>query len=263
MTTDLVPVSDAGSQLSSWKQVAEVCKQIVMAASCQIDGRRYVKVEGWQALAAMGQMTPEIEKVEFAEMENPWNGETMTGMRAVAVLRRDSDGRVLSRAQGFCSYQETLTKKDGSVVQRWHDQYAVESMAQTRAISKVCRNKLAFVLVMMNAGLQTTPAEEVPPGGFQNQREPQASTGPVKLQGIVDKAYDNTDNQGTTWYGAEVNGRQVWTKDPQLGQELLEANGTEVIATLKPGKKPNKYQLLSLEYPQQQTSMDDDDPNLK
>ena len=41
-------------------------------------------------------------------------------------------------------------------------------MAQTRAISRACRSAFAHVVVMMNAGLSTTPAEEVPLGGFQN-----------------------------------------------------------------------------------------------
>ena len=57
----------------------------------------------------------------------------------------------------------------------WYDKelpkradYAIRAMAQTRAISRACRSAFAHVVVMMNAGLSTTPAEEVPLGGFQN-----------------------------------------------------------------------------------------------
>lgn len=39
-------------------------------------------------------------------------------------------------------------------------------MAQTRAMSRACRSAFAHVVVMMNAGLATTPAEEVPHDGF-------------------------------------------------------------------------------------------------
>jgi len=34
-------------------------------------------------------------------------------------------------------------------------------MAQTRSISRACRSAFAHVVVMMQAGLETTPAEEV------------------------------------------------------------------------------------------------------
>ncbi len=40
--------------------------------------------------------------------------------------------------------------------------YARRGMAQTRAISRVCRGVFAFVVVLMKAGLRTTPAEEIP-----------------------------------------------------------------------------------------------------
>jgi hypothetical protein len=39
-------------------------------------------------------------------------------------------------------------------------------MAQTRAISRACRSAFAFVVTYMDAGLETTPAEEVPAEGF-------------------------------------------------------------------------------------------------
>jgi hypothetical protein len=42
-------------------------------------------------------------------------------------------------------------------------------MAQTRAISRACRSAFAHVVVMMDAGLSTTPAEEVPLGGFDDE----------------------------------------------------------------------------------------------
>src|SRR3546814_4663117 len=50
-------------------------------------------------------------------------------------------------------------------------------MAQTRAISRACRSAFAHVVVMIDADLATTPAEEVPDGGFIDVTpEPKAET---------------------------------------------------------------------------------------
>jgi hypothetical protein len=50
------------------------------------------------------------------------------------------------------------------------EEYAQRAMAQTRAISRACRSAFAFVVTMMDAGLETTPAEEVPSEGFSDNR---------------------------------------------------------------------------------------------
>jgi hypothetical protein len=52
-------------------------------------------------------------------------------------------------------------------------------MAQTRAISRACRSAFAFVVTMMDAGLETTPAEEVPQDGFSDAPRPAS---PVRYQ---------------------------------------------------------------------------------
>jgi hypothetical protein len=93
-----------------------------------------------------------------------------------------SDGFVIAEAEGFVGEDEPtwfggVTKAWKWGEQRgqkiWYDKelpkrpdYAIRAMAQTRAISRACRSAFAHVVVMMNAGLSTTPAEEVPDGGF-------------------------------------------------------------------------------------------------
>jgi hypothetical protein len=42
-------------------------------------------------------------------------------------------------------------------------------MAQTRAISRVCRSAFAHVVVLIDSDLSTTPAEEVPFDGFEEK----------------------------------------------------------------------------------------------
>jgi hypothetical protein len=55
-------------------------------------------------------------------------------------------------------------------------------MAQTRAISRACRSAFAHVVVMMNAGLSTTPAEEVPMEGFDGVHEAEFSDAPMQRE---------------------------------------------------------------------------------
>lgn len=64
---------------------------------------------------------------------------------------RLSDGVKVSSGTGFCSNLE-LGKSE-------FDEYAVNSMAQTRSIGKGYRNIIGFI--MNEAGLESTPAEEM------------------------------------------------------------------------------------------------------
>lgn len=99
-------------------------------------------VEAWQFLASGFGLMPEIEWTK--ELEG-------RGWEARAVLRRLGDGQVVSAAEGECRYSEENWKGRPS--------YAVRSMAQTRAVSKVCRVALAPVVIL--AGFAATPAEEM------------------------------------------------------------------------------------------------------
>lgn len=125
--------------------VAAVCRAVVVATAIEIDGKRYIPVEGWATIAAAYGCAPSIKEV-FEEER---------GIRAVAELRR-ADGSVVATAEGFCGLDEP----------KWSNRalYARRGMAQTRAVSRVCRTAFAFVVTLMNAGLQTTPAEEIPRG---------------------------------------------------------------------------------------------------
>jgi len=68
-----------------------------------------------------------------------------------ATVNRLTDGVKISGGDGFCENLE-LTKVG-------FPQYAVRSMAQTRAIGKSLRNLLGYV--MNSAGYEATPAEEM------------------------------------------------------------------------------------------------------
>lgn len=145
---------------------ANLCKSIVVETAKMIGDRKYVQVEGWQAIAVAHGCTASARNVEAIE----------GGVRAIGEIRRMSDGAIIAEAEGFVGEDEpvwyggteTKTGRNGTYTKTYPKRamYAIRAMAQTRAISRACRSAFAHVVVMMNAGLSTTPAEEVPDGGF-------------------------------------------------------------------------------------------------
>ena len=136
---------------------AGMCKAIVTATARKIQGRSYVQVEGWQSIAiAHGCVASSGEVTR-----------TDTGYRAIGRVIRMDNGQCIATAEGFVGDDEPTWNK--------RPEYARRAMAQTRAISRACRSAFAHVVVMMQAGLETTPAEEIPDGPM----------GPVTVEGEV------------------------------------------------------------------------------
>jgi hypothetical protein len=156
---------------------AGLCGAIVKQTARNIQGRKYVTVEGWQAIAiahgcAAG--SRDVEKIEG-------------GVRAIGEIRRMNDGAIISVAEGFVGEDEP-TWYGGTTTDRWgktktlpkRADYAIRAMAQTRAISRACRSAFAHVVVLIDAGLSTTPAEEVPDGGFIEEQVVERTVSPVE-----------------------------------------------------------------------------------
>ncbi|WML92497.1 hypothetical protein RCF98_17585 (plasmid) [Thiothrix lacustris] len=113
-----------------------------------INGKKYVKVEGWTTLGVMmGVVAREVATTE--------NDGIYT---AVVELVRMLDGACISRASAECGAPDELDRY-GKPVWSNRPRYARRSMAQTRATGKACR--LAFSWVMSLAGYEVTPAEEM------------------------------------------------------------------------------------------------------
>ena len=110
-----------------------------------IKGKNYVNVEGWQIAGAFTGTYPIVEKVE--QLPTP-SGEYK--YRAEVSLRNEQDN-IVGYGVALCSNKEK-GKKD-------FDEYAVASMAQTRAVGKAYRMKIGWLLKV--AGYETTPAEEM------------------------------------------------------------------------------------------------------
>ena len=149
---------------------AHICRDIVLATATNIQGRRYVQVEGWQAIAIAHGCAASSGNV----VRHPDGSVSATG----TVVRMDN-GVVVSSAEGYVGADEptwfggTVTSYGKTKVLPKRPDYAIRAMAQTRAISRACRSAFAHVVVMMNAGLSTTPAEEMGGGdGHEPTPEP-------------------------------------------------------------------------------------------
>ena len=141
--------------------VAGLCREIVLKTACQIQGKKYVKVEGWQSIATAHGCVAGCRDVEVVP----------GGVRCIGELKVISTGQIIASAEGFVGEDEPTwyggDNGRGKVLPKRAD-YAIRAMCQTRAISRVCRSAFAHVVVLMDAGLSTCPAEEVPDGGFDN-----------------------------------------------------------------------------------------------
>lgn len=108
-----------------------------------IQGKNFCHADGWMFAGAMLGLSPRLVKtVDLSkDKEVVW-------MAEVEIVDRNE--KVVSRGYALCSNKES--KK------RSFDDYAILSMAQTRAVSKGFRNIIGYVLKL--SGMESTPAEE-------------------------------------------------------------------------------------------------------
>ena len=107
----------------------------------RIGPKDYLLVEAWTCLGSLVGVFPRT--VWTRDLENGFEA------RVEAVTR---DGSVVGAAEAICTRDEKNW--------RGRDDYALKSMAQTRAMGKALRMPLGFIAVL--AGFEATPAEEMP-----------------------------------------------------------------------------------------------------
>ena len=168
-TTEVVPVEpkpviafdiSRTDAMASLRQAEAVVQY--MAQKCtgprfisMIQGRQYPKVEWWTTVgASLGLFPQETSSVRTC-------ADPLTYEGIVEVRHGD---QVISRASAICSASERTWAK--------RDEYAIKSMATTRATGKAYRLAFSFLAVM--AGLEPTPAEEMPHEPPQKPRDRQA-----------------------------------------------------------------------------------------
>lgn len=145
--------ANVGVLMRRASDVAGVCREIVTKTAQTIQGRKYVRVEGWQAIAVAYGLVASSRDVEVVP----------GGVRAIGEVRRMGDGAIVSTAEGFVGEDEPTWfggKLNGKELPP-RAMYAIRAMAQTRAISRACRGALSFVVTLIDSGLSTTPAEEM------------------------------------------------------------------------------------------------------
>jgi len=144
------------------KELAKVIEDQAMFSN--INGNRYVKVEGWETLAAMLGLTPRERYVK----SRTWSGadefkqdseREFVEYEAYVELVRNTDGMITGGASAICATNEITRPRNGAPHYRWETGNAPRSMALTRATSKALRVALAWVITM--AGYKPTPAEEM------------------------------------------------------------------------------------------------------
>jgi len=113
--------------------------------TANIQGKNYPLVEAWQFAGSQLGLIPVVREVKNLSTDTELKYEAM-----VEVIRL-SDSVVLSRGYAVCSNKENSKRR--------FDEYAIASMAQTRAVGKAYRNILAWL--MKAAGFEATPAEEM------------------------------------------------------------------------------------------------------
>lgn len=127
-------------------EFANNLKKIIVEKNLYVNirGKNYPLVEGWQIAGAFTGTFPIVEKVENLSEGSSYK------YRAEVSLR-DKDGNKVGYGVAICTNREA--GKTG------FDEYAVASMAQTRAVGKAFRMKLGWLLKI--AGYEATPAEEM------------------------------------------------------------------------------------------------------
>ena len=113
--------------------------------STQVQGKEFVNVEGWQYAGSRLGIVPIVEHVINLSNEQELK------YQAKVTLFDLRHGTTVGAGFAICSNKESGKK--------FYQEFAIASMAQTRAIGKAYRNILAWII--RAAGYEPTPAEEM------------------------------------------------------------------------------------------------------
>ncbi|GAB3202169.1 hypothetical protein ABID22_003840 [Pontibacter aydingkolensis] len=125
-----------------------------------IQGKEYVNVEGWQYAGSRLGILPVVEHVI-----NISTDDEIKYQAKVNLLDLRSQ-QVVGAGFAICSNKEQGKK--------YYQEFAIASMAQTRAIGKAYRNILAWII--RAAGYEPTPVEEMDYGGNETAAKPAVPT---------------------------------------------------------------------------------------
>lgn len=138
----LFGTQDPAAVIGKAKLVAQALKDVIVKQGLvsKIQGKEYARCEAWTLLGTMLGVFPVL--VWSRPVEGGWEAR---------VEARTKDGAIIGAAEAQCLRSE----------RNWKDreEFALRSMAQTRATAKCLRMPLGFVMSL--TGFEVTPAEEM------------------------------------------------------------------------------------------------------
>ena len=205
MTTELVKQGDMGlSTPEAVTAFAEGLQKFVKdnKLTANIQGKEYCLCEAWQYAGSKLSIVPVVKNI------NNLSTADEIKYSAEVELKRIGSDEIVGRGYAICS------NKEGS--KRGFAEYAICSMAQTRAVGKSFRTVLGWV--MKCSGFEATPAEEM---DFKNgasiedtiKRIKEAEQAYIKAFGSADEYYESLN-------GHMVNKPSEIT-DPVLAETIL------------------------------------------
>lgn len=228
----LVPAQEMTDLLARGAEQATIIANLLRKQHLvtKIGPREHIRFEGWVPIAtANGKRLDTIEvHYEGKRGEGDFTASACVGLRDIRT------GEVVAKAWASCSRRESNWQK--------RDDYAIESMAQTRAGGKVCRMVYGWIISL--AGFEATPSEEVSEHEAALQREiapkpaaapesPKDTSGAMadETRKAIDKAREHANAVGTT--AAQIRlkgwGYKTWAAFLADGSALQAA---EIIAVL-------------------------------
>jgi hypothetical protein len=134
-------------------QVASVLQDFVKKnnLTANIQGKQYPLVEAWTFAGSQFGLIPIVKTLECLSSAHPLSGDSEIKYRSEVEVMNVATGMIVGRGIAICSNKEYSKKK--------FDEYAIASMAQTRATGKAFRIPLGWL--MKASGFEATPSEEM------------------------------------------------------------------------------------------------------
>lgn len=175
--------------------LADVLKKHIVGHKLytNIMGKNYAHVEGWQFAGGMLGLFPRVKEVK--DISKGVNIAWFAEVEIINIKTQD----VVSSGFAICSKAESKKKT--------FDEYAILSMAQTRAIGKAYRNMLGWVMKL--AGYEGTPSEEMTKVGDKVSEpiSPNTVVGPEGKNVELCQKCDSPVDQIVAGYSKKVYGK--------------------------------------------------------
>jgi hypothetical protein len=169
---------NSDSMLNLSKDLAKLIKE--KGLSSNIQGKQFVNVEGWQFAGASLGLMPIITETTDLTRRGTEPGQVEIKYIAKCEVRNINTGQLVATGVAICSNFEHSKKR--------FDEYAILSMAQTRAIGKAYRNLLAWL--MKAAGFEATPAEEMDFAPAESPKKPSQTVHEVVAEIVEEEEID-------------------------------------------------------------------------